>query len=208
MCSAEVVTRSCLERPAGVGPAEGLGEDTVEVLDELEHARPQVLDRGEAGASEKAAGLCLWASRRWSPTASRCQIPTEVHRQLPGPDFHRLVTCAFARRTEPRPEYADSTTVGVRSERVRPEAPADVRRERKSRHDLRFCSPASQAGRAAGPAWVAHVRIGLHGDARGSVDWLAMGKSCEKPKVMTARPLRSRVCLGPPAGPARSARRR
>ena len=56
MCSAEVPIRgqkSCLERPAGVGPAERLSEDIIEVADEVEHAGSQILERSKAGAFEQ-----------------------------------------------------------------------------------------------------------------------------------------------------------
>ena len=44
---------SCLERPPGVGPAERLSEDVVEVANEVEHAGSQVLERSKAGALEQ-----------------------------------------------------------------------------------------------------------------------------------------------------------
>src|SRR5207245_7638990 len=55
MCSAEVLIRaSCLKRPPGVRPTEGLAQDLVEVFDERERARSQVVDRSEAGSLEEA----------------------------------------------------------------------------------------------------------------------------------------------------------
>ncbi len=56
MCSAEVplrVQKSCLERPAGIGPAERLAEDVIEVVDEVEYAGSQVVERSKAGALEQ-----------------------------------------------------------------------------------------------------------------------------------------------------------
>jgi hypothetical protein len=55
MCSAEIAIRSCSKRPSRVGPAERLGEDIVEVVDELRDACAQVLERNEARALEQAA---------------------------------------------------------------------------------------------------------------------------------------------------------
>src|SRR6266545_5621078 len=54
MSSADVSIRSCPKRPARVGPAERLGENIVEVVDELRRAQAQVLERREAGALEQA----------------------------------------------------------------------------------------------------------------------------------------------------------
>ncbi len=54
MCSAEISIRSCSKRPSRVGPAERLGENVVEVVDELQHARAQVFERSEARALEQA----------------------------------------------------------------------------------------------------------------------------------------------------------
>ena len=58
MCSAEVAIRgqkSCLEGSAGIGPAERLSEDVVEVVDEVEYAGSQVVDRSKAGALEQSS---------------------------------------------------------------------------------------------------------------------------------------------------------
>src|SRR5579859_7233978 len=56
MSSAEVaILMSRLKRPPRVRPAERLGEDGVEVVDEGEYALTKVIERGEAGPLEKAA---------------------------------------------------------------------------------------------------------------------------------------------------------
>ena len=58
MCTAEVPIRgqkSCLEGSAGIGPAERLSEDVVEVVDEVEYAGSQVVDRSKAGALEQSS---------------------------------------------------------------------------------------------------------------------------------------------------------
>src|SRR5579859_851631 len=54
MSSAEISIRSCSKRPSRVGPAERLGEDIVEVVDELCDARAQVFERSETGSLEQA----------------------------------------------------------------------------------------------------------------------------------------------------------
>src|SRR5579859_869628 len=55
MTSAEVVIRSCTKRSPRVRPTEWLREDIVEVVDEPDGARAQVLERGKAGALQQAA---------------------------------------------------------------------------------------------------------------------------------------------------------
>ena len=56
MSAAEVSIRmSRLERPAGIGPAERLSEDVVEVVNEIEHASLEILKRGKAGALEQSS---------------------------------------------------------------------------------------------------------------------------------------------------------
>src|SRR5258706_2076681 len=54
MCAAEISIRSCSKRPSRVGPAERLGEDIVEVVDELRDACAQVLEGSEARPLEQA----------------------------------------------------------------------------------------------------------------------------------------------------------
>lgn len=54
MCMVEVAIPSCSKRSAGVSPAERLGEDIVEVVDELHRAGTQVVERKEAGSLEQA----------------------------------------------------------------------------------------------------------------------------------------------------------
>ena len=56
MSAAEVSIRmSRLERPAGIGPAERLTEDVVEVVNEIEHASLEILERGKACALEQSS---------------------------------------------------------------------------------------------------------------------------------------------------------
>ena len=45
--------KSCLERSAGVGPAEPLSEDVVEVSNKVENASSQIVERCKAGAFEQ-----------------------------------------------------------------------------------------------------------------------------------------------------------
>ena len=56
MSAAEVSIRmSRLERPAGIGPAERLTEDVVEVVNEIEHTSLEILERGKACALEQSS---------------------------------------------------------------------------------------------------------------------------------------------------------
>ena len=56
MSAAEVAIRmSRLERPAGIGPAERLTEDVVEVVNEIEHASLEILERGKTCALEQSS---------------------------------------------------------------------------------------------------------------------------------------------------------
>ena len=43
------------ERPAGIGPAERRTEDMVEVVNEIEHANLEILERGKACALEQSS---------------------------------------------------------------------------------------------------------------------------------------------------------
>src|SRR6266568_373679 len=54
MRSAEISIRSCSKRPSRVGPAEWLGEDIVEVVDEQGDACAKVFEGSEARALEQA----------------------------------------------------------------------------------------------------------------------------------------------------------
>lgn len=57
MCSAEVlISPSDLEGATGVGPPERFGEDGVEVVNEGQHALPQIVGGGKTGPLEKTAG--------------------------------------------------------------------------------------------------------------------------------------------------------
>ena len=44
-----------MDRPAGIGPAERLTEDVVEVVNEIEHASLEILERGKACALEQSS---------------------------------------------------------------------------------------------------------------------------------------------------------
>ena len=56
MTSAEVSIRLLrLERSAGIGPAERLAEDVVEVVNEIGHASLEILERGKARALEQSS---------------------------------------------------------------------------------------------------------------------------------------------------------
>ena len=56
MSAAEVsIRRSRLERSAGIGPAERLAEDVVEVVNEIEHASLEIFERGKACALEQSS---------------------------------------------------------------------------------------------------------------------------------------------------------
>ena len=56
MSAAEVAIRmSRLDRPAGIGPAERLTENVVEVVNEIEHGSLEIFERGKACALEQSS---------------------------------------------------------------------------------------------------------------------------------------------------------
>ncbi len=80
--------RSCSKRSAGVSPAERLGEDIVEVVDELHRAGTQVVEGKEAGSLEHCTETLVEQlagsfARIWTVDASRDTLVLQANAGLP-----------------------------------------------------------------------------------------------------------------------------